>query len=737
MCRYITIFILIIVGSTVLNQFSQAKNYAVLISAGESTTDNAEENSEYWYDLFLQYTTLIDKGYDHEDVYVLYGEGFDFISQHLEYHNPYPIASITDFNNYKLTIESVFNSLDNVMTDNDLLYVWWMGHGMQSLGHLRMRIENVPGNTSNGWVWDYEFASFVNQISNYRIRIFSVMTCFSGGIIDDLDKPKTIVITSSTFNQLSYSAWLCDNWHAELHYYETCAFHWTTPFGLGGTIDADYDENGCISFEEAFLHSEYNMLQAPFDSEPQLSDPDCMAGKIHLGHTLFCCPSGSCEFTEIQKAIDAACQEYKILLENGTYTGSGNRDISYGGKAIAVRSSANDYEHCVIDCLGEGRGFLFHSGEDADSTLEGVTVANGNADMSNPTVSGCGGGILCYNNSSPGITNCKIMSNSAEMNGGAVYCRYGSSPVISGCTILNNSAEVDGGAIYCRDYSSPEHVNCVVIANDATDEGGGVHCCFNSSPVFVNCTLADNYAEDGGGIYCWKNSSPAILNTIMWDNSATAEPEIVHDITSDPAITCSDVKGGWMGAGNISTDPLFMQPVDGDYHLSWMSPCINRGTNTGAPLVDIDGDERPCLGTVDMGSDEFTGNHSLESSSFEFSEQGDTVFLTLDAMVINGGRKYLMAGGITGTAPGQLMPGGLTWLPINFDVFTYSVVFPLINTVVFMDFVGTLKADGTGEASIMCGPLDPGCTGIKMYYAYCLGWPWEFVSNPVEIEIVP
>ena len=72
-------------------------------------------------------------------------------------------------------------------------------------------------------------------------------------------------------------------------------------------------------------------------------------------------------------------------------------------------------------------------------------------------------------------------------------------------------------------------------------------------------------------------------------------------------MTYSDVRGAWPGEGNIDTDPLFVNPTDGDYHLSSPSPCINAGDIRFSPQEgesDIDGDPRVLLGVVDMGADE-------------------------------------------------------------------------------------------------------------------------------------
>ena len=51
--------------------------YAVLISAGDTIADDAMYHSEYWYDLILMYRTLIENGFSHNNIFVLYGVGND------------------------------------------------------------------------------------------------------------------------------------------------------------------------------------------------------------------------------------------------------------------------------------------------------------------------------------------------------------------------------------------------------------------------------------------------------------------------------------------------------------------------------------------------------------------------------------------------------------------------------------------------------------------------------------
>ncbi|MHC4944459.1 MAG: hypothetical protein ACYTG7_15695 [Planctomycetota bacterium] len=104
----------------------------------------------------------------------------------------------------------------------------------------------------------------------------------------------------------------------------------------------------------------------------------------------------------------------------------------------------------------------------------------------------------------------------------------------------------------------------------------------------------------------------------------------------------------------------------------------------------------------------------------------------------NGGRDYILLGSMSGTYPGTPLPGGLVTLPLNWDAFTDTVI-SLINTPVFESFMGFLtwgSSSGWAELDTQ-GPLPPGYVGTKVYFAYCLYNPFDFVSNAVEIEIVP
>ena len=92
--------------------------------------------------------------------------------------------------------------------------------------------------------------------------------------------------------------------------------------------------------------------------------------------TIYVCWDGSGDYLTTQEGIDATADGDEVVVCDGTYTGDGNRDLDFHGKAITVRS-ANGPEDCIIDCQDDGRGFYFYSGETTASVVDGYTIQNG------------------------------------------------------------------------------------------------------------------------------------------------------------------------------------------------------------------------------------------------------------------------------------------------------------------------------------------------------------------------
>ncbi len=301
------------------------------------------------------------------------------------------------------------------------------------------------------------------------------------------------------------------------------------------------------------------------------------------------------DYSTIQDAIDGADPGDTVIVKDNTYTGPGNVDLDFGGKAITVRSE-NGPGGCIIDCeeTPGTRGFYFYSGETSSSVVIGFTIQGGRAIGGWPDNSG--GGILC-SSSSPTIRGNVITGNSATMGGG-IAC-VSASPAIEGNIITGNSASSDGGGIYLSD-SSATLKNNLIIGNNG-DLGGAFYCADNSSLTVVSNTIADNVSDTAGGNYYYDNSSATLINTILWNNGPQ---EVWFSGSGNPCsidISYSDIKGGqagivtnsngtvtW-GTGNMDEDPMFAS-----YSLSDFSPCIGAGFMTlDVPTTDIVGVTRP------------------------------------------------------------------------------------------------------------------------------------------------
>ncbi len=216
----------------------------------------------------------------------------------------------------------------------------------------------------------------------------------------------------------------------------------------------------------------------PGPGDPGISDPD---------------EDGSAEhpFDAIQEGINAAVDGDEVVVADGTYTGYGNRDLGFWGKAITVRSE-NGPDNCVIDCEGSPddwhRGFLFDSGETGSARVQGLTVTNGFVD------SNTGGAIKCVSGS-PSIAGCRIIGNTAEYGWGGGICCGGTTAVVN-CDFVGNAAGFGGGA--CG-WGSATFTNCTFSENTANN-GGGAY--FMEGVVAVNCTVSANEASHSGGIGC-------------------------------------------------------------------------------------------------------------------------------------------------------------------------------------------------------------------------------------------
>ncbi|MHC4641780.1 MAG: hypothetical protein ACYS32_09065, partial [Planctomycetota bacterium] len=236
------------------------------------------------------------------------------------------------------------------------------------------------------------------------------------------------------------------------------------------------------------------------------------------------------QYETIQLAIDTIGDGNVVMVAPGVYTGAGNRDIDFQGKAIIVRSMYGP-ETCIVDCqhVSGHRGFIFHNGEGPSSVLSGFTIKRGKVLEG----SAKGGGVYC-SGSSPTIENCVIIDNIADGTisytalGGGIFIDSDSGAIIDKCKITGNVASGGDGKSNPTGYAE----------SGRTGYGGGIFCGARSS-LFVNfCEISNNQVTGGkagysmmwdaqggdaygGGICLGSNSELTVSNSKISDNSIT------------------------------------------------------------------------------------------------------------------------------------------------------------------------------------------------------------------------
>ena len=243
-----------------------------------------------------------------------------------------------------------------------------------------------------------------------------------------------------------------------------------------------------------------------------------------------------------------------------------------------------------------------------------TVIYHNNTFSANASLGGSEGGGGTYIELPTGFNNTLIYSNNTYNNnssttsgGGAwIYCVNGIIDILENRFTENSAGQDGGGVAFSIEDGMIIFGRNILDSNSAAGVGGGLSAAIGGTLNIFNNTFYNNSASEAGGIYFYGGSTAQtdVFNNILWH-------DIPQGISFSGGISVtarySDIENGtgelWFGTGCIDQDPLFADPTNGDFYLTWTnfpiqdatkSPCIDAGD----PASPLDQD-----GTVaDMGA---------------------------------------------------------------------------------------------------------------------------------------
>ncbi|MBD3402606.1 hypothetical protein GF420_06900 [candidate division GN15 bacterium] len=206
------------------------------------------------------------------------------------------------------------------------------------------------------------------------------------------------------------------------------------------------------------------------------------------------------QYATIQTAIDSAVAGDTVVLAAGTYTGTGNVELDFGGKNLVLLAPSGP-DSTEIDCQSSGfRAIHLHSGEDSTTLIEGITFRNGDALE----------GMVHLEGASPTFRNCVFRDYYLYDQATAFLCDS-ASPTLIDCAFVDN-------VVGCSACKRPEDITRLPLY-----VAGALKCVNNAAPVLKRCSFANNMsdAEGAGGAISLQNSSITIDSSTFFNNVAT------------------------------------------------------------------------------------------------------------------------------------------------------------------------------------------------------------------------
>jgi len=248
-----------------------SNKWAVIINGGGNASSNY---IRYWNDCAAIYSTLIKRyGYKKSNIELLIADGNDPAPDRRLNNGTYDSSpldldgdGVVDLQ-YAATsnnIANTFNKLANQLTPNDELFIFVTDHGT------RIGNSSVIVLWGGSYLDESTLSSYLSRINTKNINIV-MGQCNSGGFIN-LAANNRIIATACKDTELSYAR--TDLLYDEFLYHWISAANGKTPNGQ--YIHADYNNDGKVSMEEAFIYAQTADIK---NETPQYSSTPVSLGK--------------------------------------------------------------------------------------------------------------------------------------------------------------------------------------------------------------------------------------------------------------------------------------------------------------------------------------------------------------------------------------------------------------------------------------------------------------------------
>lgn len=254
------------------------------------------------------------------------------------------------------------------------------------------------------------------------------------------------------------------------------------------------------------------------------------------------CNCQSCPvYTSIKRAVDSAGVGNTIIIDDGVYSGTNNKNINLDLKPLMIMSRT-DADNCIIELDAAihpeeelpmaGRAFAINNGVNTPTVIYGITIRNGRL----TSVNGTGAGIYATQTRLD-IKNCIFTNNMTSGPyvtgyGGGVGLNGGCVASIQSCIFDDNYANNSGGAVYAYDSAAIQLSISASQFNHNYDPISFTSSDENSSFSMGGCVVKNSNSSLYGGV-CVRSSAcnVSICDCDFVDNKASV---IINSYVNNP-----------------------------------------------------------------------------------------------------------------------------------------------------------------------------------------------------------